>query len=98
MLLYVRTIADGEPRTATSTLTQLLRSVVALFSSSMLLYVHRDRTDYLGREPRTTTSTFTQLLSSATDDQKCPFNLKRVAAAAFADTRIEKRGGAKRSK
>ena len=44
MLLYVhrdhklRTIRDGEPRTATSTFTQLLNS-----ESSVLLYVHRDR-------------------------------------------------------
>ena len=36
----VRTIRDGEPRTATSTFTQLL-SFVRLSSSSELLYVHR---------------------------------------------------------
>ena len=30
----------------------------------MLLYVHRDRTNYKGREARTATSTFTQLLIS----------------------------------
>ena len=61
----VRTIRDGdsEPRTSTSTFTQLLSSV--LWVCSMLLYVHRDRTDYQGRgEPRTSTSTFTQLLGS----------------------------------
>ena len=37
----------GEPRTATSTFTQLLSSVAALFSSSMLLYVHRDQDVHL---------------------------------------------------
>ena len=80
----VRTITDAEPRTSTSTFTQLLSSdtrefefKIALrpqraygilgsgahdvhlvfytapemtFASSMLLYVHRDRTVYLGRE------------------------------------------------
>ena len=35
----VVTVRDGEPRMATSTFTQLLNSV------SVLLYVHRDRTD-----------------------------------------------------
>ena len=39
----VRTIRDGEHRTATSTFTQHLSSVV---HCSMLLYVHRDRTEY----------------------------------------------------
>ena len=45
MLLYVhrdhiiKTIRDGEPRTATSTFTLLLSSVNI---SSVLLYVHRD--------------------------------------------------------
>ena len=48
VLLYVhrnrRLIRDGEPRTSTSTFTQLLSSVES--TSSVLLYVHRDRTDY----------------------------------------------------
>ena len=44
----IRTVRDGEPRTATSTFTQLLSSE-GLSSSSMLLYVHRDRKDYQGR-------------------------------------------------
>ena len=43
----VRTIRDEEPRTATSTFTQHLSFVLS--SRSVLLYVHRDRTDYLGR-------------------------------------------------
>ena len=38
----IRTIRDGEPRTATSTYTQLLSSV---YESS----VHRDHTDAAGR-------------------------------------------------
>ena len=38
-----RTIKDGEPRTATSTFTQLLSS------NSMLLYVHRNHKAYQGR-------------------------------------------------
>ena len=43
-----RTIRDGEPRTSTSTFTQLL-NYDSESSSSVLLYVHRDRTDYHGR-------------------------------------------------
>ena len=43
----VRTIRGGEPRTSTSTFTQLLSSAVG--SSSVLLCVHRDRKDYQGR-------------------------------------------------
>ena len=42
----MRLIRDGEPRTATSTFTQLLSSDPV--SSSVLLYVHRDSTDYHG--------------------------------------------------
>ena len=41
----IRTIRDGEPRTATSTFTQLLNSLAGN-SSSVLLYIHRDRKDY----------------------------------------------------
>ena len=37
----IRTIRDGEPRTATSTFTHLLNSV-----TSVLLYVNRDHKDY----------------------------------------------------
>ena len=40
----VSAIRDGKPRTATSTFTQLLSS--GGMSSSVLLYLHRDRTDY----------------------------------------------------
>ena len=58
----IRTIRDGEIRTATSTSTQLLSSLC--FYCSVLLYVHREHTDYERRELRTATSTFTQLLSS----------------------------------
>ena len=62
----IRTIRDMEPRTATSTFTQLLSSVfgkvqVQCFCTStetILLMTIRDR------EPRMATSTFTQLLSS----------------------------------
>ena len=43
----IRTIRDGEPRTATTTLTQLLSSM-SRGSSSVLLYVHRDHKDYIG--------------------------------------------------
>ena len=57
----VRTIRDGEPRTATSTFTQLLSSVSVFVSA--LLYVHRNHQALLGT-PRTATSTFTQPLSS----------------------------------
>ena len=38
----IRTVRDGEPRTATSTFTQLLSSG----SNSLLLYVHRDHKVY----------------------------------------------------
>ena len=34
------------------------------FSSSVLLYIHRDHKDYYGQKPRTSTWAFTQLLSS----------------------------------
>ena len=44
----LRTVRDGEPRTATSTFTQLLSSEPT-HSSPMLLYVHRDHKDYYGR-------------------------------------------------
>ena len=59
----IRTVRDGEPRTATSTFTLLLSSVNI---SSMLLYVHRDHIikTISDGEPGTATLTFTQLLSS----------------------------------
>ena len=59
-----RTIRDAEPRTATSTFTQLLGSecvcvqVQCCFTSTETTRTIRDR------EPRTATLTFTQLLSS----------------------------------
>ena len=66
MLLYVhrdRTdvlVTGSQPRTATSTFTQLQSSVVTVTSGSMLLDVHRDRTDiFSDGEPRTATSTST---------------------------------------
>ena len=43
----MRTIRDGEPRTATSTFTQLQSSEAF---SSVLCYVHIDHKDYKGRE------------------------------------------------
>ena len=72
----VRTARDGEPRAATSTFTQLLSSV--LLFSSMLLYVHRDRTVYCivrHGEPRTVASTFAQLQSSVEDVPLVEFNM-----------------------
>ena len=41
----IRTISDGEPRTSIASFTQLLSSV-SCCSSSVSLYVHRDRKDY----------------------------------------------------
>ena len=38
-----------EPRTSTSTCTQLLISDISSSSDSLLLYVHRDHSDYYGR-------------------------------------------------
>ena len=40
------TVRSGEPRTSTSIFTQLLRSDSCSDSRSVMLYVHRDRTDY----------------------------------------------------
>ena len=59
----IRTIMDGEPRTATSTFTQILRSEIiqCCFASTETVRTIRDG------EPRTATSTFTQLLSSDTE-------------------------------
>ena len=58
----VRTVRDGEPRTATSTFTQLLSStdiqIQCCFTSTETV-----RT-ILDREPRAPTSSFTQVLSS----------------------------------
>ena len=59
----VQAIRDGEPRTSTSTFTQLLSSVYQLlvqycFMSTETVQAIRDG------EPRTATSTFTQLLNS----------------------------------
>ena len=62
----MRLLRDGEPRTATSTFTQLLRSAL---SRSVSLYVHRDHTIRDG-EPRTATSTFTQPMSSGPSPQQ----------------------------
>ena len=54
----VRTVRDGEPRTATSTFTQLLSSEVFGIFVSFLLFVHRGHKDCLGLGA---ISTFTQL-------------------------------------
>ena len=64
----IRLIRDGEPRTATSTFTQLLSSdravqVQCCFTSPETIRLIRDG------EPRTATSTFSQLLSTV----RCPF-------------------------
>ena len=61
----IRTIRDGEPRSATSTFTQLLGSV-SLFRVQVqccFMSTETERTIRDG-EPRTATSTFTQLLRS----------------------------------
>ena len=61
----VRTVRDGEPRTATSTSTQLLSSeCLNYFFKCCFTFTETVRTIRDGREPRTATSTFTQLLSS----------------------------------
>ena len=61
----IRTIRDGEPRTATSTFTQLLSSdieqVQCCLTSTETVGTIRDG------KPRTTTSTFSQPLSSGVD-------------------------------
>ena len=58
----IRLIGDGEPRTATSTLAQLLNSE---FKFNVALRPQRTYGLFCGDgEPRTATSTFTQLLSS----------------------------------
>ena len=62
----VRTVRDGEPRTSTSTLTQLLNSDTPREFKLNVAYVHRDRRYYWVRGPRASTSTLTQLLSSDT--------------------------------
>ena len=62
----IRTIRDREPRTATSTFTQLLSSVILVqccFTSTVTVRLITDG------EPRTASSTFTQLLSSVTSSQ-----------------------------
>ena len=56
-----RTIRDGEPRTSTSTVTQLLCSGTPLVHCCVTSTEIRTIRD---GEPRTATSTFTQLLSS----------------------------------
>ena len=55
----IKLIRDGEPRTSTSTYTQLPSSdVQCCFTSTKNIKLIRDG------EPRTSTSTFTQLLTS----------------------------------
>ena len=61
----MRTIRGGEPRSSTSTFTQLLSAAPLKPSMAMLFYVHRDHKDYFrDGKTRTVTSTFTLLLSS----------------------------------
>ena len=70
MLLYVHRNRKaycgrgGEPRTATSTFTQLLSSAQEGFVS-VLFYIHKNHKAYSGRGARAASSSFTQLLSSA---------------------------------
>ena len=59
----IRTIRDGEPRTATSTFTQLLSSVPWVQVQCCFMFTETIRT-IRDAEPTTATSTFTQLLSS----------------------------------
>ena len=61
----VQTFRDGDPKTATSSFTQLLCSVQSPFTSVQCCFTFTEtiRTVRDG-EPRTATSTFTQLLSS----------------------------------
>ena len=59
----IRTIRDGEPRTATSTFTQLLSSDMLIQVKYCSTSTETIRTIRDG-EPRTPTSIFTQLLSS----------------------------------
>ena len=64
----VRTVRDGEPRTATPTLTQLLNSgdrVQCCLTSTETVRTVRDG------EPRTATLTLTQLLNSGDRVQCC---------------------------
>ena len=61
----VRTIRDGEPRTSTSTFTQLLSSARHAYFEFNVALRSRTRTDYYGRPPPPGLS-LTQLLSSET--------------------------------
>ena len=75
----VRIIRNGEPRTSTSTFTQLLSSGNGLFTS-VSLYVHRDDKDYSvgtgspGRPPRLSHSTVQCCLTS-TETMRTIFNV-----------------------
>ena len=60
----IRTIRDGEPRTATSTFTQLLSSAFGLVQVQCCVTSTETIRNIMDRKPRTATSTFTQLLSS----------------------------------
>ena len=68
-MLLLRTTRDREPRTATSTFTQLLSSVCQLSLLLKCCYTSAEtvRTIRNG-EPTTATSTSTQLLSSEGDE------------------------------
>ena len=69
----VRTIRDGEPRTATSTFTQLLNSVETMSSSStsVLLYVHRDRTGRRAQDSYIDFHTAPELCGNEAQVQRC---------------------------
>ena len=66
---------DREPRTATSTFTQILSSAVLLKFKCYLTSTETIRT-MEDREPRTATSTFTQLLRSYVHSL-CKFSVVR---------------------
>ena len=67
----MRTIRDGEPKKAGSTLTQLLNSAHTKGPFKFSVALHPQRTTIKSvrdREPRTVTSTLTQLLNSVTSN------------------------------
>ena len=60
----IRIIRDGEPRTSTSTFTQLLNSPPTMVQVQCCFTPTETVRAIMDGEPRTSTSTFTQLLSS----------------------------------
>ena len=68
----IRSIRGGEPRTTTSTFTQLLTSD-AMFVQCCFTSTETTLRSIRGGEPRTSTSTFTQLLTSDAMFVQCCF-------------------------